>query len=94
LAVREVLLLGVYGRHSLLRLAALHVELIGVGGLEPLAFDLVATGEGLHLTALGLLIAKVDRAQGAHTTDRTGRRLGLVHGAAVHRGHAIRSKHA
>jgi hypothetical protein len=56
------LLLGVDGRHGVLRLATLDVEPIGVGGLEPVAFDLVAACEGLHLTAVGLLITEVDRA--------------------------------
>jgi hypothetical protein len=42
---------------------------IGVGGLEPRALHLVAAGEGLHLTAVGLLVTEVDRAQGARTAE-------------------------
>jgi hypothetical protein len=57
------LLLGVDGRHGLIRRAALHVEPIGVRRLEPRTLDLVAAREGLHLTALGLLVAEVDREQ-------------------------------
>jgi hypothetical protein len=34
--------------------------------------------EGLHLRALGLLVAEVDRAQGALTADRAGSRVGLA----------------
>jgi hypothetical protein len=79
-------LLGVNGRHGLLRLATLHVQLIGVGSLESVAFDLVAAGESLHLAAVGLLVAEVDRAQRALTADGTGSRLGLAHGATIHRG--------
>ena len=59
---------------------------IGVGGPEAPAFDLVAAREGLHLAALGLLIPEVDRAKGAPTADRAGRRVGLAHGATVHPG--------
>ena len=84
------LLLRFDGRHSLLRLATLYVEPIGVGGPEPLAFDLVAAREGLHLSALGLLIPEVDRAKGALAADRAGSRVGLAHSATLQRGHAIR----
>jgi hypothetical protein len=76
---RRRLLLGIDGRHGLLRPAALNVEPIGVGGLESVAFDLVAAGECLHLPALGLLVAEVDRAQGALTAGRAGRRFGVPH---------------
>jgi len=90
-AVGGGLLLGIDGRHRVLRLAALHVQPIGVGGLEPVAFDLVAAGEGLHLTAVGLLIAEVDRAQRALTADGTGSRFGIAHTPTVHRVPTIRS---
>lgn len=66
------LVLWIDGRHGLLRLAALHVEPIGVGGPEPLAFDLVAARERLHLAAIGLLISEVDRAQRSFEADRAG----------------------
>ena len=62
MALREGLVLGVDGHHSVLRLATLHVEPVGVCGLEPVTFDLVAACEGLHLTAVGLLVAEVNRA--------------------------------
>jgi hypothetical protein len=78
------LLLGMDGRHGLLGPAALHVEPIRIGGLELVAVDLVAR-EGLQLTALGLLVAEVDREQGALTADLAGSRVGLAHGATVHR---------
>src|SRR5512133_315168 len=65
LSSRKRLLFGLDGRHGLLRPAALNVESIGVGRLESVAFDLVAASKGLHLRALGLLVAEVDRAQGA-----------------------------
>jgi hypothetical protein len=90
LGTTDPLHLGVDGRDRVLRLSALDVEPIGVGGLEPLALDLVAACEGLHLTALGLLLAEVDRAQGSLPADRTGRRLGLAHGATLHRVYRIR----
>jgi hypothetical protein len=50
----------------------------------------VAACEGLHLSALGLLVAEVDRAQGALSAGRAGRRFGVPHDATVHRGHATR----
>ena len=75
---RKRLLLGLDGRHGLLRPAALNIEPIGVGGPEPLAFDLVAACEGLHLAALGLLIPEVDRAKRALAADRAGSRVGLA----------------
>jgi hypothetical protein len=80
------LFLWIDGRHGLLRLTALHVEQLRVGGPEAPAFDLVAARERLHLTALGLLIPEVDRDKCAFAADRAGRRLGLTHGPTVHRG--------
>jgi hypothetical protein len=84
------LLLRFDWRHSFLRLATLYVEPIGIGSLEPLAFDLVAACECLHLSALGLLIPEVDRAKGALAADRAGSRVGLAHSATLQRGHATR----
>lgn len=72
-------LFRVDGRHRLLRRALLHVETIAIGGLEPRAFHFVTAREGLHLRPLGLLVTEVDRAQGAHTADRAGSRVWLVH---------------
>src|SRR4029453_10167016 len=80
------LLLGIDGRYSVFRLAALHVEAIGVGGPETSAFELVAAREGLHLAPLRLLIPEIDRAQRPLAADRAGRRLGLAHRATVHPG--------
>jgi hypothetical protein len=80
------LLLWVSGLRGLFRCAALHVELLGIGGLQPRAFDLVTTREGLDLATLGLLFAEVDRDQRALPTDRTDGRLGFAHPHNVHRG--------
>jgi hypothetical protein len=60
------LLLGIDGRHRLLRLAALHVQPIGVGGPQTPAFDLVAARERLHLPPLAPSVALTRDAEPPH----------------------------